>query len=772
MAQVEIGDWKALTSPLIINDITYVGEDIYAATKGGLFHFSNNQTKTFTTIEGLVGVDLNQIATDHLNQVWIGGATPAGFLQVYNPFTEQSVHIFDYDLTEIIDIQINGNKAWVSFMDGQDIGIMKFIFTDKWEYRDSFRNFPQETGGFSSFIVTDSLLLIGTNNGIYKGNTSNNLKDPTNWITFSDNLIYDITSMGKSDYGIIFSTATDLYHLNINGGTWDQIQNTSGTSFSDINYVNISERIFFRNGNSFWKVTSVNNDTYDFELINHNRIINCVATNDDEYVLGTNLGALLFDNYENGTSLIPNAPMVNHFISITVMDDGRLVGGSKNGLSIYDGEGWRNIIRLYESDSDTIHETYDYSSFIADTIPVLFGEYIADLEQGPDGRIYCAIRGTYPAHYSDASLRGGGVVSIDIDNPGDYTIIDTTILSYHTTLSNQTPYMVVLDLEFDNSNHLWVANPYCINKNNPIHVNSPNGDWRSYGSSETSTRISQSPVSITIDSWGRTWYSAFQAEEANLGIYPNGGIFMLDYDGTPTDPTSFSWTKVQENGTVWSLGMGLNNRLYYLTPSGLNYFDLRNSSNPVIQENSTPFFPNVSFGSGSGIKVDHQGNIWTYSPTDGIHVLLENATYWPDIYGIQADNSPMLSNEVTDIAFDSKSNLAYIATSKGVNVLKIPFGNEQKSYSNLKVFPSPFYIPNQKKLIVDGLPFESSMMVMTLDGKIIRKIPSQGLSIDGNQLSWDGRDDLGDFVSSGVYLLAIYGDDGNQTVNKITVINH
>ncbi|MBT6866120.1 MAG: hypothetical protein HOA19_02100 [Candidatus Marinimicrobia bacterium] len=47
---------------------------------------------------------------------------------------------------------------------------------------------------------------------------------------------------------------------------------------------------------------------------------------------------------------------------------------------------------------------------------------------------------------------------------------------------------------------------------------------------------------------------------------------------------------------------------------------------------------------------------------------------------------------------------------------------------------------------------------------------SQGISVDGDQLFWDGRDEMGDFVSSGVYLLAIYGMDGSQVVEKVTVI--
>ena len=115
-----------------------------------------------------------------------------------------------------------------------------------------------------------------------------------------------------------------------------------------------------------------------------------------------------------------------------------------------------------------------------------------------------------------------GVISIDIDNPNNVTVLDTSILSYHTTSSNSIRTWSSLILNLIPKEIFWILNPYCINGNNPIHVRSPEGIWRHYGSSETSTKISQSPVSIEFDTWDRVWYSAFQAEEANQGIYPNG----------------------------------------------------------------------------------------------------------------------------------------------------------------------------------------------------------------------------------------------------------
>ena len=150
--------------------------------------------------------------------------------------------------------------------------------------------------------------------------------------------------------------------------------------------------------------------------------------------------------------------------------------------------------------------------------------------------------------------------------------------------------------------------------------------------------------------------------------------------------------------------------------------------------------------------------------------MLDNTAYWPDINGFRTSNSPILSDEVRDIDFDNKRNLAYIATSKGVNILRIPFGNPKTDYSNVKIFPSPFHIPSQKQMTVSGVIYESSMMITTLSGKVIRHIKTSGVENDGDQISWDGRDANGDYVSTGVYLLLIYGKDGSRHEDKVTVI--
>ena len=413
---------------------------------------------------------------------------------------------------------------------------------------------------------------------------------------------------------------------------------------------------------------------------------------EDKYILGTDNG-IIFLEWNSNTELFekslftPNSPATNSFSAIEVLEDGRLVGGSNQGLSILSNKGWRNILKIDEINTEIINENYNYDQFIADTVGYDFGEFISDIEQGPDGLVYCSIRGSR-VYNSNPPRWSGGIVVVDIDNPENISTIDTSYLSYYTSSNNDLPYQVVLDVEFDNNGNLWVANPYCTNGNSPIHVRSPDGIWKHFGSNETETSLSYTPISIAFDNYNRTWVSSFQAADINIGL-PNGGIAVLTYSGDPFTPNSVFWNQININGTVWSLGIGDNDRLYYLTPSGLNYYDLKSGSNPVLSENLYPYFPNISFGTGSKINIDLQGNIWASSSTQGVFVLQENTSYWPNLEGFNRSNSDLLSNEIRDIDFDHKRNLAYIATKNGVSVLKIPFGAPKKRFWECENFPEP-----------------------------------------------------------------------------------
>ncbi len=86
-SQYNSQEWSSITSLLTPTGIVISDEGlVYSSTTGGLLKFNPNTSK-FTFIkeeDGLVYLDLSSIAIDDYNRIWIGGAYPRGYLQVFD----------------------------------------------------------------------------------------------------------------------------------------------------------------------------------------------------------------------------------------------------------------------------------------------------------------------------------------------------------------------------------------------------------------------------------------------------------------------------------------------------------------------------------------------------------------------------------------------------------------------------------------------------------------------------------------------------------------
>ncbi|NQT96189.1 MAG: hypothetical protein HQ562_00460 [Candidatus Marinimicrobia bacterium] len=743
------------------------GDTIVAATGGGLLIFDRN-TKTFSTltnIDGLVTTDLQAVAIDPYGNLWLGGGEPDGLFQVYDLRKKQSLNDFaDFGFFEVTGFATNDSIVYGIFRENQDIGLIEFIYQDgRFIYRDVYRNWPIALGNIESVIIYDDYVWVGTDYGLLQGNWKlDNLKDPDNW-TLVAGMSGNITTMRR--YGdellIVNDRIVYLVRLPDLAIIWQWNYFANSYLFKDIvrtpdgEYWGILKRTFIKLSETakHWQFPS------DYTLNN------LLPLTDNSIITGTGAGFAVVDTTTRRMKrYIPNAPVTNQFSAVTVLSDGRVVAGSKYGLAIKEPEGWRNIVA--DRDTTIVHTSHDYRYYSADTLPIHFGGFIADLEQGPDGLVYCAVRGTHPVLNTSYKQRGGGIIIIDIDNPTEYTLIDTAVLDYFAD-----EYMVVKDLEFDPLGNLWVADTYVTTKLIPLHVRSADGNWGHYSALNSNYVLGLGADALAFDRWGRVWIGSL-----TLGSYPsgvtNGGLAVLNYTGNPTDPETFQWTLENEGENIWSIAITAQNILYLLTPDGLAWGTIQNSMTDPLRNLSDPRFPNISFGEGSRVKIDPRGNAWTISPDDGVNVLLENATYWPNIAGLRFDNSMLLSNNVTDIDFDEDKGLAYITSKRGLNVLKIPFARKKSANESLKIFPSPYHIPNESPLVIDGIKDFSSIKIMTVAGDVIRTMKAGSSLIQGYQAFWDGRDQSGNWANSGVYLIFMYNNDNLNEVAKITVIRH
>jgi hypothetical protein len=646
----------------------------------------------------------------------------------------------------------------------QDFGLIEFQKNeDGYIHKDLYPNWPGDADQVTGIFLFNNKVYVTTDKGLIVGDSDS---DPHTWTRPFADLTGNITSAYLSNNQLYSVVNKRVYRLNL---TTSEIV-LIADSFSNP-LLGLTSNA---DGNSLWGYDSGN--IYKFNEqgievhipVTTNHIRTLMRMDNNDLAFGTKTGLLIVGD-SSGTleSIKPNTLHSGQITAVTVLKDGRIAAGSKDGIAIKENEGWRNIVA---TGSDLkVHQDHDFNYFVADTLPLDFGQSISDLEQGPDGYLYCAVNGTYPP----PRRNGGGIIIIDVDDPANFTVIDTTHLDYFSD-----EYMIIYDLEWDRFDNLWIANPFATVRKEPIQVLTPQSEWGSFSADVISQRLSLTPNSIAVDAWGRVWVASFVDNAINIG-YPNGGLSVLIYDGDPASPSDIIWKNFPNYNasSVWSVDISDENRLYVLSPSGLDYFDLQFSQeDPIAAGSPRTYFPNITFDGSSKVVLDPRGNAWVTSPSEGVHVLLSNATFWPDfdpgidVESLNSVTTPLLSDIVSDIAFDYELGLAYISTNLGINSARIPFAKKKTSYSQLKIYPSPYVIPSQDPLIMEGLRDNSSVQILTLSGELVRHLKTRDLGIHGDQVAWDGKNESGNWIPSGVYLISIYDPDGSSTFSKITII--
>ena len=436
-----------------------------------------------------------------------------------------------------------------------------------------------------------------------------------------------------------------------------------------------------------------------------------------------------------------NGPSVQSPEAIQFIGNDQWIMASKNGLSL---TGWFNWSA--SPVSTELNENLNIQES-----PIHLGAGISNIIFH-SGKIIVGL------NYSSSA----GMVSVDISNG-----LTLDKLFYPKKLSYGLEYLYsVKDMSIDGKDNIWVISDN--SENEPLSVFSGN-DNRPILIAESEGNLNKNAQTITVDNFNRVWMGS------------PSGLVMYKYSGNVLNPSAEVWATEDVNPGMpkrnpLAINVSDKNRLWILTSVGLLYKNLQVSETNPISETGPlgnnnelyPYFPNGVFDRQSKIRFGPRGNVWVTSQTDGVHIITENGEYWPAINGLNSSNSNLLSNHVNDVTFDGEEGLAYIATDKGISVIRIPFAVEKESYSSVGIFPSPFRIPDAQPMTIEGLKDNSSLMIMTLNGQVILKIPNS--EVQGYQAFWDGRDSKGRLVGSGVYLIAIYDQKGASSMEKVAVI--
>lgn len=319
------------------------------------------------------------------------------------------------------------------------------------------------------------------------------------------------------------------------------------------------------------------------------------------------------------------------------------------------------------------------------------------------------------------------------------------------------------------------------------------------------------PGRATCDRASNTWFSYFGNSLGggpHIMVRRKDGTFKgFTYPGNPVNLRDFSGIAVDGAGTKWLASNGNSGLMFFneggtidderndkwgvITSSSPNSQLIENQINCIVADKSgvlwlgTPssgvyaiFNPSLALGSTSprvsqirllssqvvnDIIVDATNNKWV-ATNSGIWILNEDGS--EVLAQINKSNSPLLlSDEILTLASDESTGTIYIGTLQGLNSVKTLALAPAQSFA-VQVFPQPFNPQRDGELTIDGLEPESQIRIVTVDGMLVRNITTKS-----RRIVWDGRDENGSLVSSGVYLaLAVSSENATSTVQKISVV--
>ncbi len=174
----------------------------------------------------------------------------------------------------------------------------------------------------------------------------------------------------------------------------------------------------------------------------------------------------------------------------------------------------------------------------------------------------------------------------------------------------------------------------------------------------------------------------------------------------------------------------------------------------------------------TALFVDPFGVIWIGTHDAGITVynLEENI-----FTNYTTENCPLISNSITDFAYNPVNSILYIGTTDGLNSVQIgisPNMNTETILHKPIIFPNPFSPEKGEILKIENST--STMMpkgdtkcsIYNLNGDLIRILTKN----EYQQFEWNGTNKTGQKCSSGIYFYLIFTPDGQIEKGKFALI--
>ncbi|MBO7230669.1 MAG: Por secretion system protein [Bacteroidaceae bacterium] len=729
------------------------GKKVYILSSGALFSYNtaDNEVFLYDKINGLSDINITHISySDYINALVIIYSN-ANIDILYDDETIYNITDFknsNVNNKTINNINIDKNIAYLS----TEFGVV-VLDLEKLEIKNTYNT------GYNTrcaYLFKDKLYT-GTDNGLFKCDTTKNMLDKNNWENINSDKIIALCELDNELYVLIKDSCISV--LDTNTYVYNEIVERIGGKYHTI-YNKDNEIIAPASD----KLTIIKNHTkvYVYKTANSNYILK----NKNEYWNCKGYKGVYKSKIESNRLIdiqeitFKNSPVRNYceFMKFTNDDKLLITGGALNYFddTFYDG--------TFMEYNVSNHKWFNFPEDTIKTVTKLKYQNICSADEDP----------TEPGHYFASSF-GNGLFEFRDGKFVKHYDFKNSILE--SAVPNNQKYVRVPTVIFDKEGNLW-----CINTNNIkdiIKVLKKNGEWVSLNYKEIENK--KVMVKPLFDSRGWLWITAYSTSS------DVAGLFCANIKNTPfntSDDKVKSWfdTFTNQDGITYNIYQvpalceDKNGHMWVGTNTGLFVID---NPDELLNKNGTFKQIKVPRNDGTGladylmnniyikaIDVDGANRKWVGTLDSGIYLISEDGL--ETIHHFTTENSPLPSNCIVSIAVNHKTGDVFIGTDKGIACYRSDATRpEEKLEKNvIHAYPNPVRSDYNGNISIVGLTDECNVKIIDTSGYII----NEGYS-NGGMYSWNGRNKKGEKVSSGVYQVLLYDKNGKEgETTKIVVI--
>ena len=605
--------------------------------------------------------------------------------------------------------------------------------------------------------VLGDYIYLGTTTGVWRGNQTENLQDPTAWTQIHATL--KPTRMLVFDGRVWAMAGSTVFLSNAEGtGIYTHINNLR------TNYATVSDgKLILGNASKLCIFSSLEQQqtlegTYTWSWLTSQGNTFWASDGEDglqAYTL-TDEGSFQLTT----AAIHPNSPLHDYTYHLRRVGDRLLVSGGNRHYTATAREG---TAMLLEPDGT-------WRNFSPKAVTAMFPSEryidVTNIAQDPQDAEHHYVGTTRSGIFEFRD--GKPVAHIGLENSPLQSILPDN--------TNPQWFTVADGLQYDADGNLWVLNCTQARVDTTVRILTKSGQWTAIPTPEVQEATTMD--NIFFDSRGWAWINSRRMEQR--------GIYLLDYnqtigtrtddrrtlrstitnqDGTSYAPDHFYCITEDLDGNIW---VGTNEGPFVITdPSNFSSSSFTFEQVKVARTDGSGLADYLLSGIPVFcIAVDGAGRKWFGTEGNGVYLMSTDCQ--EQIHHFTTENSPLPSDDVTDINIDSQTGEVYFATNGGLCRFAADATSpvEDLQQDEVIAYPNPVGPDYNGPIAVRGLTRDCEVKILSTTGQLIWSGHS-----NGGLFTWNGCNQRGQRVSSGIYhVVASTADGGKAVVTRITII--